>query len=290
MDADNYGVRERKSMGRILLCTGRYAKTPYRFDSICVNVYCVEELCYLLASNPFMIDAGIMDRELAEWLDRECGLQELSHQLLTLFQRGSQPGVFVNTILDYVNYCTYEDRQKIDEVLKGNIGLTPYEKQKKQGDFLVQNGRYQMAVVEYEKLLMQLPETESTLRPLIYHNMGVAYSNLFQFENAAKYLKRAYELSGSEESGMQYLMAVRQQLSDGEYVSFIADNGQYYELSMKVEKYFDAAKEQFEATKENIMLSALQIYKDEGNIASYYEEIDKIISNLKNEYRECVAQ
>lgn len=277
-------------MGKILLCTGRYAKVPYHFDSICINVYCVEELCYLLASNPFMIDAGIMDRELAEWIDKECGLQELSHRLLTLFQRGSQPGVFVNTILDYVNYCTDEERQRIDEVLKGNVGLTPYEKQKKQGDFLVQNGRYQMAVAEYDKLLMQLPETEPALRPLIYHNMGVAYSRLFQFENAAKYLKKAYELSGSEESGIQYLMAVRQQLSDGEYVSFIADNGQYYELSMKVERFFDAVKEQFEATQENIMLSALKIYKDEGNISSYYEEIDKIISNLKNEYRECVTQ
>lgn len=277
-------------MGRILLCTGRYARNPYHFDSICINIYCVEELCYLLASNPFMIDAGIMDRELAEWLDTECGLQELSHRLLTLFQRGSQPGVFVNTILDYVNYCTGEDRQKIDEILKGNVGLTVYEKQKKQCDFLVKNGRYRMAVMEYDKLLMQLPETENELRPLIYHNMGVAYCHLFQFESAAKYLKKAYELSGSQELGMQYLMAVRQQLSEGEYVSFIADHGQYYELSMKVEKLFDAAKEQFEATQDNIMLSALKIYKDEGNIASYYEEIDRIISDLKTGYRECVTQ
>lgn len=277
-------------MGKVLLCTGRYAGNPYHFDSVCVNVYCVEELCYLLSSNPFMIDAGIMDRELAQWLDRECGLTELSHQLLTLFQRGSQPGIFVDTILDYVNYCSKEDRQKIEEVLKNNVGLSQYEKQKKQGDFLVQNGKYQMAVQEYDKLLLKLPETESSLRPLIYHNMGVAYSNLFQFENAARYLKKAYELSGKEESGIQYLLAVRQQLSEGEYVSFIADNGQYYELSLKVEKLFEEVKGQFEATRENRMLSALQIYKEEGNTASYYEEIDKIISSLKTKYRECVAQ
>lgn len=277
-------------MGRVLLCTGRYAEKPYHFDSVCVNVYCVEELCYLLASNPFMIDAEIMDVELAEWLDKECGLAELSHQLLTLFRRGSQPGVFVNTILDYVNYCTLEDRRKIDEVLKENVGLTQYERLKKQGDYLVQNGRYQLAILEYDRLLLCLPETETALRPSIYHNMGVAYSNLFQFESAARYLKKAYELSGNEESGMQYLMAVRQQLSEGEYVSFIADNGQYYELSLKVEKLFESARGQFEATQDNIRLSALKIYRDEGNIASYYEEIDRIISDLKADYRECVAQ
>lgn len=277
-------------MGKVLLCTGRYAENPYHISSICVNVYCVEELCYLLAGNPFMIDGGIMDKELAYWLDRECGLTELSHRLLTLFQRGSQPGIFVDMILDYVNYCSDEDRRKIDEVLKDNAGLSQYEKKKKQGDFLSQNGRYQLAVQEYDKLLSRLPETESELRPSVYHNMGVAYSNLFQFENAARYFKKAYELSGREESGIQYLAAVRQQLSAGEYISFIADNGQYYELSLKVEKLYEAARGQFEATRENRMISALKIYKEEGNTASYYREIDRLISDLKDEYRENVAQ
>ncbi|MGN1180205.1 MAG: hypothetical protein ACI4SD_03240 [Suilimivivens sp.] len=277
-------------MGRVLLCVGRYAENPYHIDSVCINVYCVEELCYLFSSNPFMIDAGIMDRELAKWLDTECGLPDLSHQLLTLFQRGSQPGIFVDTILDYVNYCSREDRKKIDEVIKNNAGLSPYERLKKQGDFLVKNGRYQMAIMEYEQLLLKLPETENSLRPLVYHNMGVACSNLFQFENAARYFRKAYELSGGEESGIQFLLSVRQQMSESEYVSFIADNRQYYELSLTVEKLFESARGQFEATRENRMLSALKIYKDEGNTASYYEEIDKIISSLKNEYRECVAQ
>ena len=120
--------------------------------------------------------------------------------------------------------------------------------------------------------------------------MGVAYSHLFQFESAAKYLKKAYELSGREESGIQYLSAVRNQLSEGEYISFIADNGQYYELSLKVEKLYEAARGQFEATRENRMLSALKIYRDEGNTASYYEEIDKIISEMKDKYRENVSQ
>lgn len=277
-------------MGKVLLCTGRYAGNPYFFESICVNVYCVEELCYVLSANPFMIDAEIMDRRLAEWLDQECGLTELCHQLLTLFRRGSQPGIFVNTILDYVNYLSQEERQKIDEVLKHNIGLNQYEKLKKQGDYLMRNGSYQMAIMEYDKLLLKLPETENALQPLILHNIGVAYSNLFQFENAARYLKKAYELSGSESSGVQYLMAVRQHLSEGEYVSFIADNGQYYELSLKVEKLLENARGQFEATQENIMLSALKIYKDEGNAVSYYEDIDRIISELKAGYRKCVTQ
>ena len=277
-------------MGNVMLCTGRYAGKPYFFESICVNVYCVEELCYLLAGNPFMINTDIMDKKLAEWLDKECGLIDLSHQLLTLFRRGSQPGIFANTILDYVNYCSREDKEKIEEVLQNNVGLSQVERQKKQGDFLGKNGKYQLALMEYDKLLLQLPKTELQLRPSIYHNMGTACCRLFQFENGARYFRKAYELSGNRQTGVCFLMAVRQQLSEGEYVSFIAENGQYYELSLEAEKLMEKARGEFEASQEKRMLSALRIYKEEGNAASYYEEIDKIISGLKNKYRESVAQ
>lgn len=275
-------------MGRMILCIGRYAKKPYHFNSMCVNVYCVEELCYLFASNPFMIDNDVMDKELAEWLDRECGLTELSHQLLTLFQRGCQPGIFVSTILDYVNFCTAGEKEKIEEVLQGSAGLNDFERRKKQADFLMKNCKYQLALEEYDRLTRELPETESALMPQIFHNMGVAYAGFFMFDMAAKYFKKAYDMTGDTESGTSFLAAKRLSLREEAYIAFIAEHGEYHELSMLVEKKLMDAKGQFEASQENRMLSALKIYKEEGNVSSYYEEIDKIISGLKNEYRQLV--
>lgn len=277
-------------MGRILLCTGKYAKNPYYVESVCVNVYCVEELCYLFASNPFLIDRDIMDKKLAEWLDKECGLKELSHQLLNLFHRGSQPGIFVSVILDYVNYCTPEEKKKIEDVLLNNAGLSDYERQKKQADFLLKNHKPRMAVEEYDNLLRQLPETESALKPSVCHNMGVAYASVFQFEMAARYFKKAYDMTGKEESGIQYLAALRLHLQENEYIAFIAEHGEYHNLSLRLEKRLEAAKGQFEASQENRMLTTLKICKDEGNVASYYEEIDKILLKKKEEYRQLVGQ
>lgn len=277
-------------MGRILLCTGRYAENPYYVESFCANVYCVEELCYLFVSNPFSIDRDIMDKRLARWLDEECGLSELGHQLLKLFQRGSQPGIFVGMILDYVNYCTPEEKKKIEEVLQNNVGLSEYEKKKKQADFLLKNNRIMLAIEEYDSLIRQLPDAESALAPQVYHNMGVAYARIFQFEMAAKYFKRAYEHTGKEESSVQFLTALRLALSESSYIAFIAEHGEYHTLSLQVERQLEMARGTFETTRENRMLSALKIYKDEGNVASYYEEIDKIISGKKDEYRELVSQ
>lgn len=277
-------------MGRILLCTGKYAENPYYFESVCVNVYCVEELCYLFASNPFMITRDIMDKGLAQWLDQECGLTELCHQLLNLLHRGTQPGIFVSMILDYVNYCTPEEKKKIEDVIQGNAGLGDYERRKRQADFLLKNGKPSLALEEYDCLLRRLPETESALKPPICHNMGVACASLFQFEMAARYFKKAYDMTRGAESGVQYLAALRMYMQEGAYIAFIAEHGEYHDLSLRVEKRLEAAKGEFEASQENRMLSALKIYKDEGNVASYYEEIDRIISAKKDAYREMTGQ
>ena len=276
-------------MGRVLLCTGKYAKKPYCFENVCVNVYCVEEVCFLFASNPFMIDQSVMREELAQWLDNECGLTDLSHQLLNILGKGSQPGIVVNTIMSYVNYCSDVEVKKIDQVLQGNVGLNDFERQKKQADFLLKNRRYMLAIEEYDALCRRLPDTESSLKPVIYHNMGTAYAGIFMFGMAARYFKKAYDMMKNEESGIEFLTAQRLYLSEDAYIAFIGEHGEYYNLSMQVEKRLTAAREEFEASQENRMLTALKIYKDEGNAASYYEEIDKIIAKKKDEYREFVS-
>ena len=258
-------------MGRVLLCTGKYAKKPYCFENVCVNVYCVEEVCFLFASNPFMIDQSVMREELAQWLDNECGLTDLSHQLLNILGKGSQPGIFVNTIMSYVNYCSDVEVKKIDQVLQGNVGLNDFERQKKQADFLLKNRRYMLAIEEYDALCRRLPDTESSLKPVIYHNMGTAYAGIFMFGMAARYFKKAYDMMKNEESGIEFLTAQRLYLSEDAYIAFIGEHGEYYNLSMQVEKRLTAAREEFEASQENRMLTALKIYKDEGNAASYYE-------------------
>lgn len=273
---------------RVLICTGKYADEPFHLKSVCVNVYCVEELCYLFANNPFMINTEIMDKELVRWISEQCGLTELGEKLAVALKRGIQAGEFVDIILSYVNYCTKEETALIGEILKSNAGLNDFERKKKQADYLLKNERPVLAISEYENLLRILPETENAMRPVIYHNIGNAYAGLFMFEVAARYFKHAYELSGEVESGLQYLSALRICLSEEEYIRFIAEHSAYHELSLMLEKKITAAKGEFEASRENRMLSALKIYKEEGNVASYYEEIDKLIGRLKEDYLQLV--
>lgn len=271
-------------MGNLIVCTGKYAKTPYYVQSVFMNVYSIEELCYLFALNPFIITMDIMNKELVDWIETECDLKELADKLRPLFKKGSQVGEFVNLILRYVNYCTEEEILIVDETLKGNSGLSEFERKKRQADYLLKNKKYEIAIDEYEALLTIIPEVDGALRPVILHNIGYAYASLFMFDISARYYKRAYDISKLTDSGLQYLASLRLYLSDEKYLTYISQNSEYHDLSLKLEAKMKMATGNFEASEENRMLNALSIFKDEGNVSSYYEEIDLIISRLKDSY------
>ncbi len=263
---------------------GEYAHTPYYLNNICINVFSIEEVCYLLALNPFMIDATIMDEKLIDWIENECKIKELADALRPLLKRGSSVSEFVGTILSYVNYCDKEEEELVYETLRSASGLSDMARKKRQADFLLKSGRYEGAISEYEALLSSLEETQSDLKPKIYRNMGYAYARLFMFDVSSKYYKRAFDMTKDPEIAVQYLAAVRLNLSDEKYINFMSEHTFMHEASMELEKKLNDVMGSFEGSQENIMLNALKIYKDEGNVASYYDEIDKVIAGLKEDY------
>ena len=55
-------------MGKVLLSTGAYAKTPYYLEGLGIRVYSAEELCYVLKEDAFFLDRSIVDRKLIRWI------------------------------------------------------------------------------------------------------------------------------------------------------------------------------------------------------------------------------
>ncbi|MBO5210248.1 MAG: hypothetical protein J6B68_13050 [Lachnospiraceae bacterium] len=282
-------------MSNIILETGNYAEIPYFFDKTYVNLYSAEELCYCLAENAELLDQEIVSEKLARWLDEQCGLSQLAHALYSLVNQKGSPSAYVGTILEYVGLYSAEQVAHIETVIKNNAGLSSYEKQKAKADYMLQNKRYAIAIEQYAALFAQIPEEEIELRGKVKHNMGVANAKLFMFEHAAGEFMEAYRISGNSESLKQCLMARRMYSKDKEYIDFIAQNPNYHEISLQVERLIEQAKGQFDTTEENRMLFTLQVCKEEGsttagNTAPYYSEIEKITNSLKDAYRESVAR
>ena len=63
--------KERTELGKVLLSTGAYAKTPYYLEGLGIRVYSAEELCYVLKEDAFFLDRSIVDRKLIRWIEEE---------------------------------------------------------------------------------------------------------------------------------------------------------------------------------------------------------------------------
>lgn len=277
-------------MGRVLLCIGKYAKEPYFVEKAYVNVYSVEELCYCLMQNIHLIDREIMDFKLIDWIEKECGLEALAQELAGMLEKDGTVAGFVESILDHVGYGTRDETARIKECLKNGTGLNMYEKKKVRADHFAENGKYVLALKSYDILLEELPESERDLKARVYHNRGTVYALFFQFRQAAESFKQAFECDGADESYIGYLAASRMWMNETEYVNFITDHENSYELSLKVERLFEDAKSRFDTTEKSRMLFALKACKEDNNSVSYYEEIERITGELKELYRENVSE
>lgn len=281
-------------MGQIILCTGQYAEKPYFVEKFYINLYSVEELCYLLVEKAEMLDSEIMQKELVQWLDEQCGLNQLAHTLYSLLNQNGSTAAFVGIILEYVNLYPAEVVARTEEIIKGSEGLSPFDRKKSKADYMLQNGRYYGALKQYYALQEQIPESEQQLLAKVLHNMGVAYARLFMFKQAAEQFRQAYEADGAEESLALYLVSVRMYSQDKEYISFIADHPEYHNMSLQVERHVEQTAGQFEATDENRMLFTLRVFKEDGSSTAgsespYYQEIERLTTELKEQYREYVS-
>ena len=58
-------------MGSYILCQVRRAENPFFIDSVSLNIYSIEELCYFICRNLPLLDETVLNESLAAWLKEE---------------------------------------------------------------------------------------------------------------------------------------------------------------------------------------------------------------------------
>ena len=96
-------------MGELLLCSQEIASVPYYIETISLNVYSLEELCYYLKHNIDLVEPELMDEELCRWIRTELKMEELAERLLTRMREGGSLSEFISSIVKECSYCTAEE-------------------------------------------------------------------------------------------------------------------------------------------------------------------------------------
>lgn len=283
---------------RVSTCVGNYAEIPYSVPGLEINVYCVEELCYCMRENAFLLDTTLVNEELLKWLEKQCGLRELVKLLYPYVYRKGSLSAFAVTIFQYVGLYEQTVVREIEQVLKQGAGLSSIEKKKSQVDYLTKKKKYSLAIKNYDALIAKWEVQVAAGEPMpavsclagIWNNKGVAYAGLMLYEEAAKCFFQAYELSGDEQFCKAFLAAKRMVLSEEEYVAFAADYNDMYEHTLELEKAMESILAEWEQQPEFLMLYNRRELRTEGNWHQYHIDSERQALKLKDSYRNSVVE
>ena len=169
-------------MSGYILCQTKKAETPYFIENISTNIYTMEELCYYLYHNLYLVDDTIINEGLCSWLSGELDLPKLAAKLRPHLGKFAAVEDILYPIFKEINYLTYEELRVLGMQLQKLNIQPPAIREKEKGDALVENGMYVNAIRVYQKLLERedLEEAREGLTESIYHNLGCACSYLFQ--------------------------------------------------------------------------------------------------------------
>ena len=88
-------------MGSLVLCHDKHAAHPYEISRIHCKIFTIEELCYYLCNNLYLIDYTIMNEQLCTWLEEELEMKDLAGMLRDVIRLNGSVEKFVLTILKY---------------------------------------------------------------------------------------------------------------------------------------------------------------------------------------------
>lgn len=275
-------------MGRVYLCLGKSAEVPYFFERARTHIWNVEELCYFVKENAWVLDPEVLKSGLTEWLETQCMLPELSQKLSLALQGPNPVPEFVRTLFSYTGYFPPQDAAQVEKILEINANSSEVERVKARGDAFLQSGRYAAALREYETLTDGLTGADPAFLGKVYHNRGVAQAQLFFFDEAAGSFERAWRLTRSQDSAKQYLIAKRFALGEKEYVNFLADKPDLYAASLKLEEAMQRCNAAWEDSGEAAFLERMEQACQNGAAHIGRQMAKEKVEKLKEAYRNCV--
>ncbi len=278
-------------MGRIYNCVGRYAGTAYTIKNTWIRVYCVEELCYYICNNSYLLEDEFVSNELITWLEEECNLPMLVRRIRTQLRQNSRLEAFVRVILEELHYCSEEEIVTIEQMILANQSKTSVEKTKVLADYFLKNRRYALALKTYGELLDEYEkQLNFATRASVYYQIGVIYANLFLFEQAADHFKLAYSTYEREDYKTAYLAVNRLILSDDAYLKFISTVPDAYESTVVLEERLEQTLSEWKYSEEYRKQRGTEQLKAEGSIAEFCHTMDLDTELYKNEYRCFMAE
>ena len=273
-------------MNTVILCSGNYAKTPYYIAEEDLNLYSVEELCYFLYKNAFMLQEDFFSDALLSWINQELGLPLWAEALKECRSKDDVLFHSIEYLFLMTGYFGKEECEKVRKLLQDGSRLSVQERKKMRADAYCKRQRYVLAIAEYEEILKNCSEEDVKLRARLYHNMGVCLAGMFIFDRAAECFKKAFHIYPNTESYVQLLASLKLGCSQTEYLSYLAEHPESYEDSLEVEARLKRMEQDWEKLAVTDVVDKLV----EEEQVTHYAAVNRLLKQAKEEYTNMVSK
>lgn len=271
-------------MSIVILCNGNYAKTPYYLAEEDLHFFSIEEVCYYLYKNAFMIQDDFFNDSLLTWICEELGLPSIADALLKYRNKEDVILHSIEYLFAVTGYYGKTEYDKVEKVLKDGGQLSAHERRKMRADAYCKKQKFALALAEYEELLKMAEPDEIKLKAKLYHNMGVCHAGMFLYDQAADAFKQAYHTYPNTESYVQLLTALKLGSSQEEYLSYLAEHPESYEDSLEVESRLQHREQEWEKAA---LADVVDSIMDEEQI-SCYAAVKQLLKQTKDEYKSMI--
>jgi len=277
--------QKEEETGRFLLCSSKRSRHPYEVEEGRQAIYSIDELCYYLYHNSFLIEREFFNEDLIAFIRDSLELKMLAEKLEYGVKEEATLEELVEVVMNSTSYYEETQKRELREKLSYFGTQNREERLKLLGDMYLSERRFIDARNQYYLLLKLEPSSNESgeFFGKVYHNIGVLFMELFYFEEACEYLKKAYLYLPCEEILKKLLLSFRLAGMEVGYIEWSKKTD-----SRNLLKWEDEWKRQEEEAGQdgrNSMAMEAFLYKKQGKPGQFEEYAKKQLREWMDEYR-----
>lgn len=274
-------------MTRLIICNGQRATTPYHFQMTGVNVYSIEELCFYLYENIYMVTEDSFTVELCNFIEHELKLKERADKLRDMLRVHASLKDLVVCVLCSCDFYMEPEIKHILHIIDEIAGLPQIKRNRLLADQFLSYNNYAHAKRVYMSILESPDASMLEGKELgnIYHNLGIIALHLTGFREATELFQKAYQNNRNTESLHQYLFALRLSAPWETYLKELDrfTNGNAMDHIIRDE--LNKMEEKIKMTPDYKVIQAMETLRKDGKTALYNREVDQLLNHWKEKYR-----
>ena len=272
-------------MGKVIICSGKLAGTPYVVEETEKKLYSVEEICHYVSSNIYSIDLEFFCPELIRFIKDELELPEVANKLNSLITGNYSINDVITALFCGCDLYSKEEILEKIELVKTLANMPAWERRAYIGYKKLEEKKYLVALKYFRGTLKEESIAEKDYG-IILKAVGICLVHVSSFKEAADYFYKSYKYTHNPKVLELAVLALRLGSHGKEFTEKVSEFTKDETVIAEADKVWKEAEKQAlngESVRNiETIFEKLKTYK----VTEGYKEIDIKLEEFKAEYRE----